>query len=157
MSDLIDVETTGLDETQANLQRAAAQLRGPGLEDAMKAATLAVTRDAKIFAPVDTGRLRASIMPEVVQREMALEGVVGSNVSYAPFQELGTAPFWPPVAALEVWARRHGTSAFLVARAISRRGIKAIHYLQRAFDQNKAKIVELLKRGVEGIVKEANE
>jgi len=158
MSDLVQVETKGLDETQANLQRAAAQLRGPGLEPAMKAATLAITRDAKIYAPFDRGHLRASIKPEIRQRDTVLEGVVGSNLEvYPAAQELGTAPFWPPIAALEVWAERHHTSAFIVARAIARRGIRAIHYLQRAFDKNKSAIEALLKRAVEGIVREANE
>jgi HK97 gp10 family phage protein len=55
---------------------------------------LAIEGDAKRFAPVDTGNLRASIDSEVriegVQ-EGDLAGFVGTNVEYAPFQELGTA------------------------------------------------------------------
>jgi hypothetical protein len=79
-------------------------------------------------------------------------GVVGSNLVYAPYQETGTRPFWPPLSALQVWARRHGTSAYVVARAIARRGIKPKRFLQRAFDQSKSEVMRILERGVKGIV-----
>ena len=42
---------------------------------------------AKAAAPVDTGRLRNSITHEVEDKHTA---VVGSNVEYAPYVELGT-------------------------------------------------------------------
>ena len=104
------------------MERAVRELRGTPMLNAMRDSTLFVTRDAKINAPVDSGRLRASITPEVRTAGETVEGVVGSNVTYAPYVELGTRPHWPPLAALEVWARRHHTSAFLVARAIAERG-----------------------------------
>ena len=62
------------------------------IEQAMKEAVLIVEADAKRNAPVDTGRLRASITNEV--RKIAgavLEGRVGTNVDYARFVELGTS------------------------------------------------------------------
>jgi hypothetical protein len=77
---------------------------------------------------------------------------VGSNVKYAPFQELGTRPFWPPLSALETWAKRHGTSAFLVARAIATRGIKAVRYLQRALEDNADRIYQKVGATVSRIV-----
>jgi hypothetical protein len=120
--------------------------------EAMRDSTLLVVRDARKNAPVDTGRLRASIVPEVRRRERTIEGIVGSNVVYAPYMELGTRPHWPPMDALEVWARRHGTSAFIVARAISRRGTKALHYLKRAVDSNLGKIKNRLSKAVGAIV-----
>lgn len=131
-----------------------ADLHGEPFLQGMRNATLLVTRDAKRYAPVDTGRLRASITPEVrISGPMTVQGIVGSNVTYAPFVELGTKPHWPPVGALEVWARRHGTSAFLVARAISRRGTKAVKYLERAFTDNISRIVGYLDAAVQGIVR----
>jgi hypothetical protein len=66
--------------------------------------------------------------------------------------ETGTRPFWPPLSALTVWARRHGTSAFVVARAIARRGIRGRHYLQGAFDAKRGEVMRILERGVKGIV-----
>jgi len=62
------------------------------LEQAMQESVLWVERDAKRFAPVDTGTLRASIASMVegaVKDE--IRGIVGSNVEYAPFQEMGTS------------------------------------------------------------------
>ena len=43
---------------------------------------------AKKLAPVDTGNLRNSITHEVDDREPAV--YIGTNVEYAPYQELGT-------------------------------------------------------------------
>lgn len=154
-------EVRGLRETQANMEKIVADLRGGPFEHGMRDATLVVERAAKMnlvgyegptVGGVDTGRLRASITPEVRSLGDSIQGVVGSNVSYAPFQEVGTRPFWPPIAALETWARRHGTTAFVVARAISRRGIKGKRYLQRAFEDNKDRIIAMLEKAVAGIV-----
>lgn len=44
---------------------------------------------AKANAPVDTGALRNSITSQVLSGEKAVE--VGSNIEYAPYQELGTS------------------------------------------------------------------
>lgn len=152
----ISAEIKGLKETQRNLEQAARDLRGTPIVNAMRDATLIVTRDAKRNAPVDTGRLRASITPAVSIAGETIQGVVGSNVTYAPYVELGTRPHWPPISALEVWAQRHHTSAFLVARAISRRGTKAVEYLQRAFRDNRDKIEARFNKAVEQITKDAN-
>jgi phage gpG-like protein len=148
------LELKGLREEQARMTQIVADLHGEPMLEGMRNATLLVTRDAKRLAPVDTGRLRASIIPEVrVSGPTQIQGVVGSNVEYAPFVELGTKPHWPPTGALEVWARRHGASAFLVARAISRRGTKAVKYLERAFDQNISRIVGYIDAAVKSIIR----
>ena len=148
----IDIEVKGLIETQKKLEQVLTDLHGAPMVDAMRDATLLVTRDAKILAPVDTGRLRASITPDVTQRGNDVVGIVGSNVVYAAFQEVGTRPFWPPISALETWARRHGTSAYLVALGISKRGIKAKRYLQGAFEKNQSRIIDLLDRAIHTII-----
>ena len=148
------LELKGLREEQARMTQIVADLHGAPMLEGMRNATLLVTRDAKCFAPVDTGRLRASITPEVrVSGPTTLQGIVGSNVTYAPFVELGTKPHWPPVGALATWAGRHGTVAFLVARAISRRGTKAVKYLERGFTENIGRIVGYLDAAVGAIVR----
>lgn len=88
----ISAEVRGLIEAQQKATQVLRDLYGGAMVDAIRKATLLVLRDAKINAPVDTGRLRASITPDV-RRESDNEivGVVGSNVVYAAFQELGTA------------------------------------------------------------------
>ena len=57
---------------------------------------------AKKLAPVDTGNLRNSITHEVDEEEPA--AYIGTNVEYAPYQELGTIhikaqPFLKPAVA----------------------------------------------------------
>jgi len=148
----IDVEVQGLIETQRKLEQVVADIHGTPIVNAMKDATLLVQRGAKINAPVDTGRLRASITPEIRTMGNEVQGVVGSNVAYAPFMELGTRPHWPPIAALEVWAQRHGTTAYLVARAIARKGMKAREFLKKAFEDAKDRIYARFDKAVQEVV-----
>ena len=148
----VDIEVKGLIETQKKLDQVARDLHGSPMIDAMQSATLIVTREARVNAPVDTGRLRSSITPEVRPHGNDVQGVVGSNVVYAPFQEVGTRPFWPRMDALATWASRHGTTAYLVALGISRHGIKDKRYLQKAFEDNRQRIIDIIERGVKGIV-----
>lgn len=89
-----------------------------------------LVNEAKQACPVDEGRLRSSIEARLVPTARGLTVQVGSDVEYALFVETGTRPHFPPVVALAGWGRRHGVSAFLVARAISRRGTKAAAYLR---------------------------
>lgn len=84
-----NVEFKGLKELQRDIDEAMKDLP-PGLQGAMQKATLVVEREAKIRAPVDTGRLRASIASEVRAIGGGVQGIVGSVVEYAPYVELGT-------------------------------------------------------------------
>lgn len=147
----VTIESRGLNEAIDNLNRMGHELGH--MTGAMQQSTLVVTRSAKQNAPVDRGVTRASITPSVESRGNETVGVVGSNLMSALVMEVGARPHWPPLAALEVWARRHGTTAFLVARAIARRGIKARRYLQRALDDNTARIVKIFNDSVGKIVR----
>lgn len=49
-----------------------------------------VDRAAKQLCPVDTGRLRSSITWQLATDAKGLHAVVGTDVLYAPFVELGT-------------------------------------------------------------------
>jgi hypothetical protein len=53
-------------------------------------ATLRVHALSKRLCPVDTGRLRASILWAMAREGGELEGMVYTDVSYALFVELGT-------------------------------------------------------------------
>jgi len=145
MSDF-SAEIKGLRETTEKMEQTVRDLRGEPMLEGMRDATLLVQGTARTLVPVDTGRLRSSIMPEVRSEGLtgSVVGVVGSSVDYAPYVELGTRPHWPPLAALEVWAARHGTTARAVAMAIARRGTKAYKYLQGGMEQNEAKIIALI-------------
>jgi len=144
MVDAFHVEILGLKELQDKTEQMVRDLRGDEFLQGMRDVTLMLQRDAKINVPVDTGRLRASITPTVEMNGDTVEGIVGTNITYAPYVEFGTAPHRPPIAALEVWARRHGMSAYVLANIIAQRGTKASHFFQRAFDDNESKIKDLL-------------
>ncbi len=149
-----NVEIKGLVEARSKLEQVVADLKGPPFLTAMRDATLIVTRDAKLLAPADTGQLRQSITPEIRQSVGTGEvmGVVGSNLEQAAPMELGAKPHWPPRAALETWAQRHGVNVFVVMRAIARKGLKPRRYLQGAFEKNRAEILRIISDGVSGIV-----
>lgn len=151
-----DINANGLKKTDEDLKRIHRDLHTSPMESAMRQAVLVVERDAKKNAPVDTGRLRASITGEVRSEGLfssTVKGIVGSNVKYAPYVELGTKPHFPPLDALQTWAARRGMSAYQVARAIAARGTKAVRYLQRAVESNEKKIMDILGDGVEKIIR----
>ncbi len=124
----IQVEIAGIKAVSDKMTQIVSDLQGSPFLEGMRDATLLVTRDAKRFAPVDIGRLQANIAPEVRTQGKEVIGVVGSNVKYAPYQELG-------------WTTRGGTK------------ISGKRYLQRALEQNKDKIVKLIGDVVGKIVR----
>lgn len=146
------IEIDGELEAQRKLEQVITDLRGRPFLSAMQNAAAGVASDAKRLAPVDTGRLRASITPEVRMDGDVVLGVVGTVVKYAAAMELGTRPHFPPVSALEVWAQRHGVNAFAVARAISKRGLQPRRYLQGALEKNQGRIVRIIGEAVGRIV-----
>jgi HK97 gp10 family phage protein len=153
----IRIEIEGLEETQRAMEGMLQDLSGDMMVDAMRQATLVVQRAAKQLVPVDTGRLRASITPEVVKEAEGIAGIVGSNVVYGPYVETGTRPHWPPPGALDVWARRHGMDPFVVARVIGMKGTQAHPYLVPAFEQNLEQIERIIGDKVTAIVEKAGE
>lgn len=125
----ITIHITGDEELKRALRNPA--LLDKPIRDFLEKATRNIEGRAKELAPVDTGRYRSSISSEVKDRQ----GSVISGVAYGRFIEYGTRPHWPPVVALQPWARRHGfPSAFLVARAIARRGTRAKKVFEKALD-----------------------
>jgi len=97
-----------------------------GMELTMAAAEAEVVK----YTPVDQGILRASVYGRVVDQWPKITGLLGSPLAYAEPVEYGSRPHWPPRAPIESWVHRtFGVSgkammriAFLVARAISKRG-----------------------------------
>ncbi|KKL61386.1 hypothetical protein LCGC14_2195790 [marine sediment metagenome] len=74
MAKIIDHSDKVFGETEKRFQKGLAQ------------ATLLVERRAKEMCPVDTGTLKRSITHEIGTDN----AIVGTNVEYAPFIELGT-------------------------------------------------------------------
>ena len=123
----VRAEIKGLREAQKKAEQLVRDMHGAPMLTAMRMATLIVQRSARQFAPVDTGRLRASITPDILTRGIEVVGVVGSNVEYAPYQEFGT---WPL------------------------KGIQGPRYLRRAIEENADRLFKILGDAVGRIVAE---
>jgi hypothetical protein len=175
---LLQMEIRGWQEWQRKAEQMLRDLTNgsDAMVKAFRDCALLVERDAKLnlvawrspggigAAGVDTGRLRASITPDVRVQAPQIMGVVGSALLYAPYQELGTGvfvgrpPHFPPGSVLDVWAGRHGGpetgGGWAVAIAIGRRGgLRPLLYLQRALDKNKPRIIETLNKAFDDMCK----
>lgn len=157
----LNAQVRGLKEFYDKLDQIGRDVAGSPMGAAMGRATLVVTRAARRAAPVDRGLLRASIVPAVVFHAKTVTGIVGSNREYAPFQELGTRPFWPPWKPLYEWALRvmrgdreaAGALAAGARLAISQRGIRAKKFLQNALVENARRIYRIIGEAVGRIVR----
>jgi len=106
---------------------------------AMQESAILMQSYAKLYAPVFRGLLRVSIAQNVSAESSRITGEVGSSLVYASVLEEGRNP-WPgamppPSGDLRTWARRKlgdERLAFVVARAIKRRGFRAQPYLRPA-------------------------
>ncbi|HYW90704.1 MAG TPA: HK97 gp10 family phage protein [Chloroflexota bacterium] len=125
----------------------------------LQASLLLIEADARTLAPQDTRRLSGSINNQITGTFPSLVGEVGPGVRYGRFVEFGrrAGARMPPVDALIGWVRRHwhpieerrrGVSrstlrgeAFVLARSIARRGIQPQPFMQRAYQQNRSRIV----------------
>ena len=97
--------------------------------------------DARGYCPTGvTGTLLQSIQPgPITITDDNVEAFVEANADYASFIEFGTRPHFPPVDALRDWCAKFlgdERLAFVVARAISRRGTLAHPFMGPALLEN---------------------
>lgn len=119
----IDIDFKGVE----NLERRLNEMSDTAvLKESLAAATLLVERSAKQKAPKDTGALRRSIASKV----KGLEGIVYTPLEYAPYVEYGTGLFAEN-------GNGRGTG-----------GQKPQPYMRPSLDENRQKIVDILKEGV---------
>ena len=140
---MIRITLKGADETAKLLKRFPERLRAALLR-AMRESAILVQSLAKTNAPVFRGLLRVSILQTVAEEGEKLIGHVGSALTYAPVVEFGRESGWfPPVSELKIWARRKlgdERLAFVIGRAIKRRGFKAQPYLTPALEAGRSRI-----------------
>lgn len=123
----VNIKIEGLKELTAALKKWP-QVSVRHIDDGIKKSLYEIERETKPRTPVDTGRLMGSYRTDL----MPLRGEIGPTAAYAAAVHEGTRAHWPPYGsgtALALWARHKGISAFLVARAISRRGTKGQPFL----------------------------
>ena len=147
----INIQMEGLDDLRRKLtprtyEKAVATL--------MEDIAIVGERTAKQRAPRDTGALKRSIHSDA--RPMSAR--IFSNLAYAVPVELGRGKGkrMPPPNALRGWLRRHGkpqSAAYVVARAIGKRGIKGRFFMKAAADAIRFKMPSMVRRASDDIAK----
>ena len=100
--------------------------------------TMLVQREVVNRTPIRSGTLAKSITTETRGTGLNMHGIIGTPLVYALPVERGARTHFPPMGPIELWVRRAGLSieylgrplainqiAYLVARAISKRGLPA--------------------------------
>lgn len=136
------------------------QISSAELTTAMQNSVALMVREAKIEAPVNTGRLRSAIGGEV-RTEISGEvtGLVAARTEYAAAVEFGQRPHMPPMEAIRYWAmRKFGVGGFesyrvamMIALKIAKRGVKGKFYMKNAYARTKEQITKQFEAAVERI------
>ena len=133
----MNVEFEGAEKLMARLNKMSDEA---ALKKSLETAALLVERSAREKAPKDTGALRRSITSKVE----GLEGIIYTPLEYAPYIEYGTGLFAEGNGRKDVpWNYQddkgnwHSTS-----------GLKPQPFMRPSLDENRQKILEILKEGV---------
>jgi len=155
MADMVAVSIEGLDEL---IRKAGdnATLLGRPLKRFFTLSAIAVQKYSRNRAPRDRGQLASGINTEVDNGTIPEWATIGPSAEYGASVEFGIGDFnegpgglgqapLPTADQLEGWARRHGLNAYLVARAIERRGgIRPNPYMRDGFSESLRDIYEYL-------------
>jgi hypothetical protein len=167
MANQISVKVEGVEKAIAALKKYQLVKR-QAVEDINKSTGFQIEQTAKGLCPVNFGRLMNSISTNWSGSGLAegkiggkaqsgdgvkqpsgdkgMVAVVGTNVKYGPYVEFGTSAHFPPISALEDWAKKHGfESAWPIALAIEKRGTIASPYLYPAYFQHKNKYLKRIE------------
>ena len=129
-------------------------------------ALMLVERAVKQRTPEGAGpmHLRDTIFGRTSILGRQVHGILGTPARYGESVEMGTRPHFPPVDPIRHWVERKlrisGDEAkgvaFLIARAISRRGTKGAHMFDKGFEVSKSRIMEILNGIPDEIVRKLN-
>jgi hypothetical protein len=110
--------------------------------------------DARSNVPTGvTGALSLSIQAgDITITDDNVEALVLANADYSSFVEFGTRPHFPPIDALKDWCEKvlgDAGLAWVVARAISRRGTLAHPFMGPALIQNMPVFHDAIMAGID--------
>ena len=135
------IEVKGVDKVLKRLEKLSDTKT---IKQSMGKACAVVEAAAKQNAPKDTGALRNSITSKVENRNGHIEGTIFTPLEYAPYVEYGTGLFAESGGRKDVpWNYQddkgewHSTS-----------GQKPHPFMRPAIEDNRNKIIEILKEGV---------
>lgn len=120
-------------------------------------ASLTVLRDkARILSPEDTGTAKRTMRANITGTGINMIGIVASPEKYFYNIEFGrqVGAAMPPERPIALWASRHGIqgrgAVYLIRRAIQRRGIRALHVMQKALDSSLVEIDRIFTKEFDG-------
>jgi len=156
-----DIEIKGLDEQVRKLRQADVVI-DRRLTEAMTRTVLTVESAVKPLTPVFRGRLRGSIGSQVKREGPgSIIGTVGSSLqeAYPAVMEFGRRPGarGPGSGHLERWAHLvlgDIRLAFVLARAIHRKGIKGREFMKRGYERVKGQIPGFFQDALDHIAKD---
>ncbi|RJX20817.1 MAG: hypothetical protein C4570_03410 [Ammonifex sp.] len=119
------------------------------LQTTMEAAVALVVGQVEPLTPRLSGRLAGSIEGEVrTLAATAVDGVVGTALeeeAYPGVVEFGRGGGWPNVGRLRANMGVDASSAFLIARAMARRGTRGRRYLRGGWEKARNGVLALFE------------
>lgn len=158
MPQKFSIKVKGLEELQRKYGQAKQVIEKhnrPAMEKSVD-----LTRDnARSFAPELSGNLKSEIQGEIRGTGAELEGAISPSKSigqkvYPYVIEFGRGGGMPPVASIQEKMGVGPTEAFLIARAIGRRGHKAFEYMLQGWEKSKDKVSDLFRKALRDIVRD---
>lgn len=146
------ITVQGADELLKFLKGLDENLRASRLQESWEAMLELVLLAVRERVPHWRGNLSTDLGTELYIDEPLISGVVFSDTTYAPFQERGTAPYFPNVDALEPWAEAHDLSAWYVANVIALQGLPPTKFFELGFEDVKDEVVRLVDDVVMSII-----
>ncbi len=149
----LTLDTRELEEMLRSIPKAEGII-AENAEATMGASVDLVVGEVAARTPVNTGALRGSIAGHVRGRFPAdLTGTITTPLIYGAPVEFGRQPGrkQPPLDAIELWVRRQlgisgdeaRSAAYVIARAIGRRGIKGVFMFREGFAAAEPLIIRL--------------
>lgn len=135
------VKVEGLDELMKMLSKIE---NGEGIKQAMGRACMLVQGDAQEMAPKgDSGRLKGSIDFDVKGSGSAVEGIVYTNLEYAPYVEFGTGIHAEKGGRSTPWCYQDDNGDWHYTK-----GQKPKKFMRPALKKNRDKIKSILGEGL---------
>lgn len=116
---------------------------------------LLVERETVRGTPYGAGpiHLREAWTDKVDVSGSKVVGIFGNPLEHGEPVEMGTKPHFPPTGPIQFWVEKKlglsgkeaASAAFLIARAISRRGTKAVKMLEKAVGDNEGRLTAILQ------------
>lgn len=119
------MQVDGIDRLEEALVEAP-QITEKVLRGAMTEAVIVTQREVVDRTPVAWGNLHGSIAHQVQVAGGVVEGIVGTNATYALWVEDDTKPHWPPLEPLIAWVRKKGLSGVYSLKTKRRLGNKDV-------------------------------